>query len=259
MNRSLVNKIVTVLLLDEALEDEDDSHSTRGKTRKWMKRRHRQGFHNNLVKELLAEDTRTYEEMMRMPRATFLAIWSAIEADITPKNKVGGAEPVSAEERLTIAIRFFATGETFVSMEKQFRVSQRAISYITLEVSSAISRHLGPTYLKAPNSPEEWISYEKYGLISFFIFYDITAVKKTSFLSPIQYFISISLGVGLFSSVGESVYFSKRKKGVYLPPPPPPKKKNMASSAFDHPTTPKASYQCMTAPPPPPPRKKSDH
>ena len=156
MNRSLVNKIVTVLLLDEALEDEDDSHSTRGKTRKWMKRRHRQRFHNNLVKELLAEDTRTYEEMMRMPRATFLAILSAIEAEITPKNKVGGTEPVSAEERLTIAIRFFATGETFVSMEKQFRVSQRAISYITLEVSSAIIRHLGPTYLKAPNSPEEW-------------------------------------------------------------------------------------------------------
>ena len=151
MNRSLVNKIVTVLLLDEALEDEDDSHSTRGKTRKWMKRRHRQGYHNNLVKELLAEDTRTYEELM-----TFLAILSAVEADVTPRNKAGGAEPVSAEERLTIAIRFFATGETFVPMEKQFRVSQRAISYITLEVSSAIIRHLGPTYLKAPNSPEEW-------------------------------------------------------------------------------------------------------
>ena len=101
------------------------------------------------------------------------------------------------------------------------------------------------------------ISYEKYGLISFFIFYDITAVKKTSFLSPIQYFISISLGFGLFSSVGESVYFSKRKKGVY--PPPPPKKK--ASSAFDPPHHPKSILSMYDRPPhpPPPQKKKSDH
>ena len=44
---------------------------------------------------------------MRMHRETFLMILRAIEADITPKNNIGGNEPLSAEEQLSIAIHIF--------------------------------------------------------------------------------------------------------------------------------------------------------
>ena len=70
---------------------------------------------------MLAEDRKTYEEMMRMPRETFLLILRAIEEDIAPKNNIRGTESVSTEERLTIAMRFFATGETFVSVPRNER------------------------------------------------------------------------------------------------------------------------------------------
>ena len=93
MNKNDIIKVASVLLLDEALDDDGDVKETnRGKRREWIKRRHQQGYQNNLIKELLAEDTKTYKEMMWMPCETFLRILRAIEEDITPKNNIGGTE-----------------------------------------------------------------------------------------------------------------------------------------------------------------------
>ena len=42
---------------------------------KWMRRRQKQGYCNNLIQELLLEDTREYQEMMRMSHETFMQIF----------------------------------------------------------------------------------------------------------------------------------------------------------------------------------------
>jgi hypothetical protein len=54
---------------------------------------------------------------------------------------------IPAQERLTLTIRFLATGETYRSLFFQFRISVAAISYIVKEVCEAIVKHIGPLYL----------------------------------------------------------------------------------------------------------------
>ena len=60
-------------------------------------------------------------------------------------------------ERLTLALRYLATGESFSSLSFQFRISERAISYIVKEVCKAIVKHLVPVHLRVPSSTGEWL------------------------------------------------------------------------------------------------------
>ena len=57
-----------------------------------------------------------------------------------------------------MTLRFLATGETFQPLIFQFRISDRAISYIAKEVCNAIVKYLVPLYLKVPSTEEEWLS-----------------------------------------------------------------------------------------------------
>ena len=110
---------------------DDDNKKSRGSTRKWIRRREEEGIYANLVQELLVEDTRTYREMMRMSYKSFKKILGFIEPHITPKDSaVIGAQLMRPAERLVLAIRFLATGETYRSLSLQFRVSEGGISYI---------------------------------------------------------------------------------------------------------------------------------
>ena len=73
-----------------------------------------------------------------------------IEPYITPKDILGATEVI--KERLALTIRFLATGETYHSLNFQFRVPVSAISYIVKEVCSAIKKHIVPQYVKTPSS-----------------------------------------------------------------------------------------------------------
>ena len=44
--------------------------------------------------------------------------------------------PISPGERLAVTLRYLATGETFSSLESQFRISRTAISEIIFEVGN---------------------------------------------------------------------------------------------------------------------------
>ena len=47
--------LVTLVVLNE-LMDSDDEKPQRGKTRNWIKRRHKRGYFNNIIQELRIED-----------------------------------------------------------------------------------------------------------------------------------------------------------------------------------------------------------
>ena len=112
----------------------------------------------NLVRELLVEDTRTYREMKRICYESFKKIIGFIEPHTTPKDSaVIGAQLIRPAERLVLAIRFLATGETYRSLSLQFRVSERAISYIIDEVTKAIVQYIGKDYIKIPSTSEDWL------------------------------------------------------------------------------------------------------
>ena len=63
----------------------EDKKPGRGKTRQWIRRRDEKGYFNNIVKELVIEDTAEYKEMMQMSHADCQRILSYIEQNITRK------------------------------------------------------------------------------------------------------------------------------------------------------------------------------
>lgn len=96
-----------------------------------------------LVEELRVEDTAAYKEMLRMNFETFQEILTAIGPEITKHQVVGGHRVISPAARLTLTLRFLATGETFRSLHFQFRMGKSTISYIVREVCQAIYLVLG--------------------------------------------------------------------------------------------------------------------
>ena len=127
-------------------------------TRIWFKKREELGYFTKIVRELQLEDTKGFKEMMRMDFKHFNEILNLIAPDITPQEIIGGNKVISAAERLTVTLRFLATGKTFQSLSFQFRISDRAISYIVKEVCNAIVKYLVPLYLKGPSTEQEWLS-----------------------------------------------------------------------------------------------------
>lgn len=157
MSKDIEKTLLTLVLL-EALDEEKDMPNRRGPTRGWVKRREEKGYYSNLVKELRMEDTQGYKEMMRMNYNTFLLILQEIEQDITVQELTnGGCKRIMPAERLTLTLRYLATGESYSSLSFQFRISKRAISYIVQEVCSAISKNLMSVYLSVPKTEEEWM------------------------------------------------------------------------------------------------------
>ena len=63
------SKMTTDMLLPVILSelvDSDDEKPRRGKTQEWIKRRHRLGSLQNMIKELTVEDRYAFKEMFRM-------------------------------------------------------------------------------------------------------------------------------------------------------------------------------------------------
>ena len=149
-------KAVAAIMIVCVVEDENETKRRRGKTREWVKRRDERGFFNNIWKELSIEDTGTFKRIMRMNVQTFKKLLDLVEKDITPTERSSGTRPVPPAERLTILIRYLATGMTFSDISYEFRVSERAVSYIIAEVAHAIIKNLGETYVQPPSSEVEW-------------------------------------------------------------------------------------------------------
>ena len=63
-------------------------------------------------KELRFEDTQGFSDMFRMNYSTFQEVLKYIE--ITTNEVMGGHRVISPGERLTLTLRFLATGETLL-------------------------------------------------------------------------------------------------------------------------------------------------
>ena len=68
---------------------------------------------------------------------------------LTPQETVGGYKVISAAESLTLRIWFSVTGESFGSLNFQFRISS---------VCNGIMKYLVALYLRAPSTEEGWLS-----------------------------------------------------------------------------------------------------
>ena len=78
-----VSRALLGVIILESLEEKETKNES-GKTRQWIQRREEKGFYTNIVEELRVEDTKTYEEMLRMNYDTFKFILKEIKWVITP-------------------------------------------------------------------------------------------------------------------------------------------------------------------------------
>ena len=66
-------------------------------------------------------------------------------------------KPISAGEYLAVTLRFLATGETYASLEYQFRISKSTLSIMVPHVCNLICQVLQNDYLSCPSTEDEWL------------------------------------------------------------------------------------------------------
>ena len=148
-------KFMLLILMQLLDEDSPATIERRVWTREWIKRREELGAYHTLFRELAAEDTLGFGEYMRMPHAKFLALVEVVGPLLT-KQETHMRTSIAPNERLALAIRYLATGETFQSLSFQFRIGKGTVSQIVMEVCDAIYQVLGRQHLKTPNTVENW-------------------------------------------------------------------------------------------------------
>ena len=86
---------------------------------------------------------------------------SKISDIISPEERLGGTNPVQADERLALTLRFLATGETFQSLSFQSRIPLNAVSYIVKGCCKAIVQRMASNFIKAPSTEAECLDISK--------------------------------------------------------------------------------------------------
>ncbi|KXJ06492.1 hypothetical protein AC249_AIPGENE21392 [Exaiptasia diaphana] len=109
-----------------------------------------------LVAELELEDVQGYNQYFRMDKSQFSYLGDLIDTLVRRSDTVM-RKSIKTDERLAVTLRYLATGETFKSLEYQFRIGRKAISNIVLEVCEAITTVLSPEFLKVPKTRDEWL------------------------------------------------------------------------------------------------------
>ena len=156
------------MMMDEAslLEDEEELllllllQKRQRKPRKrrfWIRniflQRETRGTFRTLFQELL-QDKELFFRYHRMTPSRFEHLLSLVEDKIT-KEKTNFRDPICAEERLSITLRFLATGESQQSLSFSYRVGRNTVSKIVSETCEALFQSL-KTYLRAPKNDTEW-------------------------------------------------------------------------------------------------------
>ena len=106
---------------------------------------------------MLAEDEPAFEKYFRMSKEKFFELVRRLEPNIT-KQDTRMRESIKPEERVAVTLRYLATGETFSSLETQFRIHRTTISEIVLVVCENVFEVLGKEVLNLPSSTAEWLS-----------------------------------------------------------------------------------------------------
>ena len=64
---------------------------------------------------------------------------------------------IKTDQQCCLFLRYIASGESFRSLEYQFRISRRTMSRAISTVAKAIIHEMQDSHLKTPNTVEEWL------------------------------------------------------------------------------------------------------
>ena len=159
-NVALITKVNNII---DLVEDKAKEKRVvkRGRDWKYAEDRDEKGAYNNIDLDLFLNDEEGFRRFMRMNYEQFIELTEMIAPTVS-KTDTAMRKTICPKQRLALTLRFLATGESFRSLEYQFRISRKAISYIiTDEVCKAIVTVLAGTYLKFPSCQEDWKNIEK--------------------------------------------------------------------------------------------------
>ncbi|KAG0716812.1 hypothetical protein GWK47_008766 [Chionoecetes opilio] len=120
----------------------------------WLAKKSKKVF-NNLLKEMFLEDSRGFYEFHRMSKDNFVKLLNLV-SPLIRKQDTKLRKAVSPAQRLSVTLRYLATGESRRSLEFQYKIRHNLISSIIPEVCDALFAVLRGTYLKLPTTSAEW-------------------------------------------------------------------------------------------------------
>ncbi|KAG0720457.1 Protein ALP1-like [Chionoecetes opilio] len=123
--------------------------------RSWLARREKESVYHRLLKELSLEDHETMKNWIRLDKDQYHKLLQLVTPLIAKKD-TRMRKAVTAGERLTLTLRYLATGESHASLGCQFRISHYLISSIIPSVCRAIYQVLKQQFLRFPTNQSEW-------------------------------------------------------------------------------------------------------
>ena len=150
-----VQRTIIALLLDE----EDEEQRNRIWSRPWIIKRQQYGAFHTLFAELKL-DNLAFKDYLRLDKMQFELLLQKIHKHII-KQDTNMRECIKPEEMCCLTLRYLASGESFRSLEFQFRIGKRTISNIILDVCMAIIEELRNDYFTTPNTEDAWLDISK--------------------------------------------------------------------------------------------------
>ena len=109
-----------------------------------------------MLKELAEEDAEAYHNYHRVDEETFNELLNLIH-DRIKKRTTNMREPIDPGMRLAITLRYLASGDSYHSLEFNFRVPHNTISGIVTETCQALYEELNREFLPCPTSEDKWL------------------------------------------------------------------------------------------------------
>ena len=141
---------------DERQKNRKEPNPRRFWSRPYLLRRLEHGQYEHLLVELSQEDPTRLKNFHRMDNEVFQDLLARI-SDRIEKEDTFMRSALEPGLRLSITLRYLATGDSYMSLEYSFRVANNTISKIVHETCEAIIDAMQEEYLKCPSTPDEWL------------------------------------------------------------------------------------------------------
>jgi hypothetical protein len=119
----------------------------------WLASRETDGAFHKLMKDLEA-DPDSLKNYLRMDLPVFEELLEKVTLSLQKKDTLS-RKAITPAEQLAVTIRFLATGESYTSLQYQFRISKGTLSIIIPKVCNVLATQCSE-YIKCPNTEEQW-------------------------------------------------------------------------------------------------------
>ena len=126
----------------------------------WILQREERGCYRTLLDELITSDIPGYRNFTRMEPGFFYLIEERITTHLR-KRITNFRKPLEVGLKLAVTLRHLSTGESYTSLQYQWRIGRTTICKFVPQVCKAILKEFQQEYLLCPTDPEDWKKIER--------------------------------------------------------------------------------------------------